>query len=101
LSIEDVAEVTYDYAPVTSISRTNGLDSLGIQVTKTQDGNTVAISNGVEAKIEELTEKLGGNVEISTVFDQGPFVEKQLENLTIEGTLGLTFAILIILVFLG
>ena len=101
LTIGDVAVVTYDYAPVTSISRTNGLDSLGIQVTKTQDGNTVAISNGVEAKIEELTEKLGGNVEINTVFDQGPFVEKQLENLTIEGTLGLTFAILIILVFLG
>jgi hydrophobic/amphiphilic exporter-1 (mainly G- bacteria), HAE1 family len=101
LTIKDVAKVTYDYAPVTSISRTNGLDSLGIQVTKTQDGNTVAISNGVEAKIEELTQKLGGNVEISTVFDQGPFVEKQLENLTIEGTLGLTFAILIILVFLG
>jgi HAE1 family hydrophobic/amphiphilic exporter-1 len=101
LTIADVADVTYDYEPVTSISRTNGLDSLGIQVTKTQDGNTVAISNGVEAKIEELTDKLGGNVEISTVFDQGPFVEKQLENLTIEGTLGLTFAILIILVFLG
>ena len=101
MTIEDVAVVTYDYEPVTSISRTNGLDSLGIQVTKTQDGNTVAISNGVEAKIEELTEKLGGNVEINTVFDQGPFVEKQLENLTIEGTLGLTFAILIILVFLG
>ena len=101
LSIEDVADVRYDYAPVTSISRTNGLDSLGIQVTKTQDGNTVAISNGVEAKIDELKEKLGGNVEINTVFDQGPFVEKQLENLTIEGSLGLTFAILIILVFLG
>lgn len=101
LSIEDVADATYDYAPVTSISRTNGLDSLGIQVTKTQDGNTVAISNGVEAKIDELKEKLGGSVEINVVFDQGPFVEKQLENLTIEGTLGLTFAILIILVFLG
>ena len=101
LSIADVADVVYDFRPVDSISRTNGLDSLGIQVTKTQDGNTVAISNGVQDKIEELTEKLGGNVEINAVFDQGPFVEKQLENLTIEGTLGLTFAILIILVFLG
>ena len=100
LTIGDVAEVTYDYEPVTSISRTNGLDSLGIQVTKTQEGNTVAISNGVESKIDELVEKLGGDVEIKTVFDQGPFVEKQLENLSIEGSLGLTFAILIILVFL-
>jgi HAE1 family hydrophobic/amphiphilic exporter-1 len=36
-TIGDVADVTYDYEPVTSISRTNGLDSLGIQVTKTQD----------------------------------------------------------------
>ena len=101
LTIGEVAEVTYDYEPVTSISRTNGLDSLGIQVTKTQEGNTVAISNGVEAKIDELVEKLGGDVEITKVFDQGPFVEKQLENLSIEGTLGLTFAILIILVFLA
>lgn len=101
LTISDVADVVYDYAPVESISRTNGLDSLAIQVTKTQDGNTVAISNGVQDKIEELKEKLGGNVEINAVFDQGPFVEKQLENLTIEGSLGLTFAILIILVFLG
>ncbi len=100
LTIGEIAEVTYDYEPVTSISRTNGLDSLGIQVTKTQEGNTVAISNGVEAKIDELVEKLGGDVEIKTVFDQGPFVEKQLENLSIEGSLGLTFAILIILVFL-
>ena len=100
LTIGEIAEVTYDYEPVTSISRTNGLDSLGIQVTKTQEGNTVAISNGVEAKIDELVEKLGGDVEITKVFDQGPFVEKQLENLSIEGSLGLTFAILIILVFL-
>ena len=101
LTIGEVAEVTYDYEPVTSISRTNGLDSLGIQVTKTQEGNTVAISNGVESKIDELVEKLGGDVEITTVFDQGPFVEKQLENLSIEGSLGLTFAILIILIFLA
>ncbi len=101
LTIGEVADVTYDYEPVTSISRTNGLDSLGIQVTKTQEGNTVAISNGVESKIDELVEKLGGDVEITTVFDQGPFVEKQLENLSIEGSLGLTFAILIILLFLA
>jgi len=100
LTISEVAKVTYEYAPITSISRTNGLDSLAIQITKTQDGNTVAVSNGVEGKIEELREKLGGNVEISTVFDQAPFVEKSLENLTVEGLLGLTFAILVILVFL-
>lgn len=100
LSIEEVADVSYEYAPITSFSRTNGLDSLGIQITKTQDGNTVAVSKGVESKIDELKEKLGGNVEITPVFDQAPFVEKSLENLSVEGALGLTFAIFVILVFL-
>ena len=66
---------------------------------KTQDGNTVAVSHGVQDKIAELKEKLG-NVTIVTVFDQAPFVEKSLENLTTEGLLGLGFAILIILLFL-
>lgn len=100
LSVSEVAKVTYEYAPVTSISRTNGLDSLSIQITKTQEGNTVAVSRGVEERIDELKEKLGGNVEINAVFDQAPFVEKSLENLTVEGLLGLTFAIFVILVFL-
>jgi HAE1 family hydrophobic/amphiphilic exporter-1 len=94
-----VATVTLENAPTTSIARTNGKEALSISIVKTQDGNTVAVSHGVQDKIAELKEKLG-NVTIVTVFDQAPFVEKSLENLTTEGLLGLGFAILIILLFL-
>lgn len=99
LTVADVATVTYENAPTTSIARTNGKDALSISIVKTQDGNTVAVSHGVQDKIAELKKKLG-DVTIVTVFDQAPFVEKSLENLTTEGLLGLGFAILIILVFL-
>ena len=99
LTVDQVATVTYENAPVTSIARTNGKPALSVSIIKTQDGNTVAVSNGVEAKIAELKEKLG-DVTVVTIFDQAPFVEKSLENLTVEGLLGLGFAILIILVFL-
>ncbi|MSZ23033.1 MAG: MMPL family transporter, partial [Actinobacteria bacterium] len=99
LTVEEVATVTYENAPVTSIARTNGKPALSVSIIKTQDGNTVAVSNGVEEKIAELKEKLG-DVTVVTIFDQAPFVEKSLENLTVEGLLGLGFAILIILVFL-
>lgn len=99
-TIADVAKVTYDYAPVTTISRVNGKEALAVTVTKTQDGNTVTVANGVEERIEELKEKLGGNVEVSVIFEQGSFVEKSLEQLTTEGLLGLGFAILVILMFL-
>jgi HAE1 family hydrophobic/amphiphilic exporter-1 len=99
LTVADVATVTLENAPTTSIARTNGKEALSISIVKTQDGNTVAVSHGVQDKIAELKKELG-DVTIVTVFDQAPFVEKSLENLTTEGLLGLGFAILIILVFL-
>jgi HAE1 family hydrophobic/amphiphilic exporter-1 len=99
LTIAEVAKVTYEKAPVTSISRTNGKETLSVSITKTQDGNTVAVSHGVQSKIDELKKKLG-DVTVVTVFDQAPFIEKSLENLTTEGLLGLSFAIIVILLFL-
>ena len=100
VTIGDVAEVTYEDAPVTTISRTNGKASLAVSITKTPDGNSVAVSHGVEEKIAELEEALGGDVTVTTVFDQAPFIEKSIEDLTTEGLLGLTFAVIVILVFL-
>ena len=99
LTVEQVATVKYENAPTTSIARTNGKEALSISIVKTQDGNTVAVSHGVRDKIAELKDKLG-DVTVVTVFDQAPFVEKSLENLSTEGLLGLGFAILIILIFL-
>ena len=99
ITVGDVATVTLEDAPTTSIARTNGVEALSISIVKTQDGNTVAVSHGIQDKIAELKEKLGA-VTIVTVFDQAPFVEKSLENLTTEGLLGLGFAIIIILIFL-
>ena len=99
LRIKDVATVKYENAPVTNIARVNGKQALSISIVKTQDANTVAVSHAVEKLIPELQQKLG-NVEITTVFDQAPYVEKSLENLTTEGLLGLGFAIAVILLFL-
>ena len=100
LTVSDVATVTYENAPVTNISRVDGVDVLTLSITKTQDGNTVAVSHGVQDKLDELKQKLGSDVEIKTIFDQAPYVEQSLEDLTTEGMLGLTFAIIVILVFL-
>jgi HAE1 family hydrophobic/amphiphilic exporter-1 len=99
LTIGDVAKVAYINEPEQSISRVNGKPSLSLTLTKTQDGNTVNISHDVAKALPELQKKLG-NVTITTQFDQAPYVEKSLHDLTQEGLLGLGFAILIILLFL-
>lgn len=100
ITVGDVATVTYEDAPVTSIARANGQESLAVAITKTPDGNAVAVSNGVQDLIPELEAALGGNVTVVTVFDQAPYIEKSIKDLTVEGLLGLTFAVLIILIFL-
>lgn len=100
VTIGDVASVSYEDAPVASIARANGQESLAVAITKTPDGNSVAVSSGVQELIPQLKAALGGNVTVVTVFDQAPYIQKSIEDLTTEGLLGLSFAVLIILIFL-
>lgn len=100
VTIGDVADVVYEEAPVTSIARTNGKPSLAVSITKTPDANTVAVSHGVQDLVPDLEAALGEDVTIVTTLDQAPFIEKSIKDLTTEGLLGLTFAVIIILIFL-
>jgi HAE1 family hydrophobic/amphiphilic exporter-1 len=95
----DVATVALVDADKTSVSRTDGSPSLTVAITKTPDGNTVAISKA----LEELRPKLAAMVtggKTTVVFDQAPFIETSVEDLTTEGLLGLAFAVLVVFVFL-
>ncbi|MET1154588.1 efflux RND transporter permease subunit [Arthrobacter sp.] len=99
-TIGEVAKVSIADDEQTSITRTNGDLTLALAVTKTPDGDTVAISHAVKEMLPELEAELGNGAQITTVFDQAPFIEKSIKDLTTEGLLGLGFAVLIILVFL-
>ncbi|MEO3923673.1 efflux RND transporter permease subunit [Micromonosporaceae bacterium B7E4] len=94
----DVATVQQQLAAPTSFTRTDGVDSLGIMVTATPDGNAVRISHDIRDRLAELSGASGAT--LTVVFDQAPFVEKSIESLTTEGLLGLVMAVLVILVFL-
>lgn len=100
VELQDVAEVTQDQVPATSFTRTDGHDSFGLAITKTPDGNTVDISEEVRSQLDDLEATLGQGASITVVFDQAPFIEQSIEDLTVEGLLGLVFAVVIILLFL-
>lgn len=100
-TIGEVAAVRLADQEQTSITRTNGEPTLALSITKTPDGDTVAISHAVEEMIPALEEDLGNGARITTVFDQAPYIEQSIEDLTVEGLLGLAFAVLVILVFLA
>ncbi|MGN7249381.1 efflux RND transporter permease subunit [Arthrobacter sp. SAFR-014] len=99
-TIGSVADVSIQDDVRTSITRTNGLETMAISVTKKPEGDTVAISHAVKDLVPQLEAELGSNAKFTPVFDQAPFIEKSIKDLTTEGLLGLGFAVAIILLFL-
>ncbi|MCO4251799.1 efflux RND transporter permease subunit [Pseudarthrobacter raffinosi] len=99
-TIGTVADVSLQDDERTSITRTNGQETLAVSVTKKPDGDTVGISHAVNDSLAALEAELGSNAKFTAVFDQAPFIEKSIKDLTTEGLLGLGFAVAVILVFL-
>ncbi|MBA4102101.1 MAG: hydrogenase expression protein, partial [Arthrobacter sp.] len=99
-TIGSVADVSLQDDERTSITRTNGEETLAVSVTKKPEGDTVGISHAVRDTLDELEAELGSNARFTPVFDQAPFIEKSIKDLTTEGLLGLGFAVAVILVFL-
>ncbi|WP_181871713.1 efflux RND transporter permease subunit [Brevibacterium aurantiacum] len=97
----DVADVELDSVDKTSYSRADGKDAVTVSVTKGQDDNVVEVSHRVNEVLERMGPELGDDVSFSTIFDQAPEIEKSIHDLSVEGGLGLFFAILVILAFLG
>src|SRR6478735_3172016 len=99
-TIGSVADVSITEDARTSITRTNGKETLAVSVTKKPEGDTVGISHAVKDSIPQLEAELGSNAKFTPVFDQAPFIEKSIRDLTTEGLLGLGFAVAVILLFL-
>ncbi|GHF24854.1 efflux RND transporter permease subunit [Pseudolysinimonas yzui] len=100
VTIGDVADVEIVSNPVTAISRVNGDPSLTISITKNPAANTVDVANEIAAALPALSAAIGANTEFTTIFNQAPFIEQSIESLALEGVLGLTAAVLVILLFL-
>ena len=96
----DVASIREDLAPSSTLTRVNGKPSLGIAITKTADGNTVAVSQAIRAQLPDLEAKLGHSAQVTVLDDQAPAIQASIAELVREGLLGAAFAILVILLFL-
>lgn len=82
-----------------SISRTNGKESIGVQVVKANDANTVDVVNRVKDKTEELKELYPG-MELTIMLDQGKPIEDSVHTMLFKAVYGALFAVIIIMIFL-
>ena len=99
-TIAEVASVALADDLTTSITRTNGMPTLALSITKKPAADTVTLSQEVSTALPGIAASLGNNTTFTTVLDQAPFIEKSIHDLTVEGLLGLGFAVVVILIFL-
>lgn len=98
VKLGDIAEIK-TIGKAESISRTNGKESIGIQIVKDNDANTVDVVNRVKDKADEL-QKEYGHISFSVMLDQGQPITDSVNTMLMKAVFGALFAVLIILIFL-
>ena len=100
IRVGDVADVVVGHQPLIGDAVINDGEGLMMVVEKLPWGNTLDVTEGVEAAIEEMLPGLTG-VEIdTTIFRPATFVEVALENLFRALTIGLVLVAVILTLFL-
>ena len=88
------------FIPTATINRVNGNPSLGLQLFKTSEANTVGASHEAFSKLEQLEAARAG-LQFNVVFEQATFIEESINGVAREGGLGAVFAVIVILMFLS
>jgi Cu/Ag efflux pump CusA len=100
LRLGDVAEVVEDHQPLIGDAVINGGPGLMLIVEKLPRGNTLEVTRGVEAAIDEMRPGLPGMEIDTTIFRPATFVETAIHNLSRALLLGSLLVILILVLFL-
>ena len=95
----DVAEVREVGSDLSGISRTNGEPSLGLNVVKETDANTVEVAADVENVLGDVRDEIGRD-QVVVVLDSATDVEESVNGLVEEALVGAVLAILVIFAFL-
>ncbi|WP_144553821.1 efflux RND transporter permease subunit [Peribacillus simplex] len=98
VKLSDIADVKIT-GKAESISRTNGSESIGIQVTRSPDADTVAIVDDVKEEVSNFKEEFKG-VSVHTTLDQAQPIKDSVETMISKALFGCLFAVIVIMLFL-
>jgi len=98
VALQDIASIEL-VGQAESLSRTNGQESIGIQIVKAPDANTVEVANLVKDAAADYAEEYEG-LHLTTMLDQGEPIEKSVETMLSKALFGALFAVVVIMLFL-
>ncbi|WP_196279443.1 efflux RND transporter permease subunit [Catellatospora vulcania] len=100
VTLADVATVKEDHQPLIGDAVINGGPGLMLIVEKLPWGNTLEVTEGVEAAMKELAPGLTGITVDTTIFRPATFVETAIHNLGRALLLGCLLVVLVLALFL-
>src|ERR1700686_118224 len=99
--LRDVAQVRDGYPPQTNIVHVDGGRSVLLTVEKSGATSTLAIIQGIKAKMAQLKAILPAALVVAPVGDQSVFVTGAISSVVREGVIAAALTSLMILLFLG
>lgn len=100
LYISDIAEVEKKLKDSTNLSTLNGQTSLMLRIIKSDDGNTIEISEMLNKKVVEINENSTGDFELGVFTDTAKVIKENLNTVLsniILGSLLVTLTLLILI----
>jgi HAE1 family hydrophobic/amphiphilic exporter-1 len=83
-----------------SISRLNGVPTVSLEVRRQSGANTVAVIEGVKAKIAEVQAQLPGDIKLEIIRDQSRYIYEALHEINRHLIIGSILACLVVLAFM-
>jgi len=99
--LRDVADVHDGNAPQTNIVHVDGGRSVLMSVLKNGAASTLAIVDGVRARLELLKPSLPDALKVVPINDQSVFVRAAVKGVAMEGAIAAALTSIMILLFLG
>jgi multidrug efflux pump len=99
--MSDIAEVRIGAEDERSVARANEVPAISLGVEQQSKANTVEVSQGIRAAIEEITPSLPEGVEIGINFDRATFIEASMMEVVKALGFALTLVLIVIYLFLG
>ncbi len=98
--LKDVADVVQAYKEREAITRLNGMEAVEVAVYKEGDGNTVAVAEVVEERLNRIKGMLPDGMKLEKVYDQSIFISSAVNEVKNAGIIGGILAVLVLFFFL-
>lgn len=100
IHVSDVASVSKEKQTTSSISRYNGMENIGISISKNQSANTIEVCNAVVKTVDELN-AAGLGLAIVVSNNSGETIYENIMAVVSSLVQGLVISMFVLLLFLG